>query len=245
MEKLRAEGGTHKGTILDANRGGFIVQLEAGPKVRDCWEQEAGSWSGVARSSTVLAGQRLRSGFWAWVQQICLVILLGLIGCWTSLSTQVLSLGLQRASCQLVSSCQAHVVEGCSGLPSLTMPYPQASNFGPVLCQALSGRIGAQSQVLSALVANSSEERDTARSVCWPEARAAQGFTPYRMVDPARLRDKNDQLRNIDSIDEGGEEEAAGAPPQGGKPKRRKLVGQPISVKVVQVLLSCSLRVPG
>ena len=64
-----------------------------------------------------------------------------------------------------------------------------------------------------------------------------QGFTPFSKVDLSRLRDKNNQLRNIDSIDEGADEDPSISSPAPGdaKPKRRKLQGQPIAVKVVQV----------
>ena len=33
LEKLRTSGETQQGTIVEANRGGFVVELAAGPKV--------------------------------------------------------------------------------------------------------------------------------------------------------------------------------------------------------------------
>ena len=59
-----------------------------------------------------------------------------------------------------------------------------------------------------------------------------QGFTPFSKVDPSRLRDKHNRVRNIDSIDEGAGEDPSIA--SQGEGQRRKLQGQPISVKVVQ-----------
>ena len=64
-----------------------------------------------------------------------------------------------------------------------------------------------------------------------------QGFTPFSKVDPSRLRDKHNQVRNIDSIDEGAGEDPSITSQGEGQPQRPKLQGQPISVKVVQASL--------
>ena len=64
-----------------------------------------------------------------------------------------------------------------------------------------------------------------------------QGFTPFSKVDPARLLDRNRQVRHPDSVDESMDDEVI---PPAGQPRgrRKKLSGQPISVKIVQVRAS-------
>lgn len=61
-----------------------------------------------------------------------------------------------------------------------------------------------------------------------------QGFTPFSKVDPARLLDRNRQVRHPDSVDESMDDEVI---PPAGQPRgrRKRLSGQPISVKIVQV----------
>ena len=60
-----------------------------------------------------------------------------------------------------------------------------------------------------------------------------QGFTPFRLVDPSRLLDTNKKVRHPDSIDESIDEEVIPSA-EPAKPKRRKLTGQPITVKIME-----------
>ena len=218
LEQLRTGGSTQQGKILEANRGGLIVELEAGQRVR-----------------TERGAERATAALW-------------LSGTWSAPGNGVHRVVL---SCSAASSSTAAALPAACIQCAELLASPGGLTYAPQAQaqQALHVHV-APRKPLQLSRGASSAARPPQHLARGPEPSmprlqqprprqrwAAQGFTPYSKVDPARLRDRNNQMRNIDSIDQGADEDPGvpSQPAQEGPPRRRKLVGQPIAVKVVQV----------